>query len=590
MKVWLEKTRVKNREYKKSGPYALGAMLFSPLTSKDGSDFYKNMRDPNPEDLVLHLTIEDGLVGISKVASRYTQSTFTVGSEWDGEGYQILLKDFVRLDPIIKKKELLSEENKELLLQIKERNKVFYDKNLDLNQGAYLTEVTPALCKLIADTYHALFNQDIPYLSDYTSNIPTANQNPAPIEEVETMSFPLNTILYGPPGTGKTYRTVLRAAEIIVGREISDYSEALEIFNSNLHNRIEFITFHQNYGYEDFIQGLRPDTKNGDKLVFKKSNGVFKKICDRALENLNSSRESKNEPKEWEKEKQFENALAKFIDELGSHDGEKYPINDSSYIEAVEDKAFRYNGENWESTKYGRLMKFNDLKEFYKNGLKERKEIKQLKNISPLAIYDATYHYEVYKKILSYLSEEMDPPEVVKENTYIIIIDEINRANISRVFGELITLIEPDKRSHGATPLKTILPSGDEFVVPSNLYIIGTMNTADKSIALLDIALRRRFEFEAMYPLYEIEGKVIHDAEILRKLNEQIIKTKGYDFQIGHSYFMSKSEDWNLTKQMNNKIIPLLLEYYMNDKDEVTGILKTAGFDVDPTAWPLKVQ
>lgn len=165
MKVWLEKTRVKNREYKKSGPYALGAMLFSPLTNKNGSDFYKNMREPNPEDLVLHLTIEDGLVGISKVASRYTQSTFTVGSVWDGEGYQILLKDFVKLDPIIKKQELLPKENKELLLQIKERNKVFYDKNLDLNQGAYITEVPPALCKLIADTYHALYDQDIPYLS-----------------------------------------------------------------------------------------------------------------------------------------------------------------------------------------------------------------------------------------------------------------------------------------------------------------------------------------------------------------------------------------------------------------------------------------
>lgn len=590
MKVWLEKTRVKNRECKKSGPYALGAMLFSPLTSKDGSDFYKNMRDPNPEDLVLHLTIEDGLVGISKVASRYTQSTFTVGSEWDGEGYQILLKDFVRLDPIIKKKELLSEENKEFLLQIKERNKVFYDKNLDLNQGAYLTEVTPALCKLIADTYHALFNQDIPYLSDYVSNIPPANQNPLSIEEIETMSFPLNTILYGPPGTGKTYRTVLRAAEIIEGREISDYSEALEIFNSNLHNRIEFITFHQNYGYEDFIQGLRPDTENGAELSFKKIDGVFKRISDRALENLNRSRKSKNKPEEWMKEKKFEEALEKFKEEIESNDEDKYPITKSSYIYSVEDHAFRYNGETGKPTSMALLMKFSDLKEFYMNDLQERKNIKHLAHVSLSAKADATYYFEVYKKILNYVPEETNDLETVKENTYVIIIDEINRANISRVFGELITLIEPEKRSHGDIPLKTILPSGDEFVVPSNLYIIGTMNTADKSIALLDIALRRRFEFEAMYPLYEVEGKVIHDAEILRKLNEQIIKTKGYDFQIGHSYFMSKSEDWNLTKQMNNKIIPLLLEYYMNDKDEVTGILKTAGLDVDPTAWPLKVQ
>lgn len=404
------------------------------------------------------------------------------------------------------------------------------------------------------------------------------------------MSFPLNTILYGPPGTGKTYRTVLRAAKIIEGRGISDYSEALEIFNTNLHDRIEFITFHQNYGYEDFIQGLRPDTGNGAELSFKKVDGVFKRISDRALENLNRSRKSKNKPEEWMKEKKFEEALEKFKEEIESNDEDKYPITKSSYIYSVEDHAFRYNGENWKAYKYGLLMKFSDLKEFYMNDLQERKNIKHLAHVSLSAKADATYYFEVYKKILKYVPEETNDLETVKENTYVIIIDEINRANISRVFGELITLIEPDKRSHGATPLKTILPSGDEFVVPSNLYIIGTMNTADKSIALLDIALRRRFEFEAMYPLYEIEGEVIQDAEILRKLNEQIIKTKGYDFQIGHSYFMSKSKDWNLTKQMNNKIIPLLLEYYMNDKDEVTGILKSAGLNVDPIAWPLKVQ
>ena len=161
---------------------------------------------------------------------------------------------------------------------------------------------------------------------------------------------------------------------------------------------------------------------------------------------------------------------------------------------------------------------------------------------------------------------------------------------ISRVFGELITLIEPDKRSHGDIPLKAILPSGDEFVVPSNLYIIGTMNTADKSIALMDIALRRRFEFEAMYPLYEIEGNEIHDVAILKKLNEQIIKTKGYDFQIGHSYFMGKNDDWSLQRQMNNKIIPLLMEYYMNDKEEVTGVLEAAGLKVVPETWPLTID
>jgi 5-methylcytosine-specific restriction protein B len=158
------------------------------------------------------------------------------------------------------------------------------------------------------------------------------------------------------------------------------------------------------------------------------------------------------------------------------------------------------------------------------------------------------------------------------------------------VFGELITLIEVDKRSHGQIPLETKLPSGDKFIVPSNLYIIGTMNTADKSIALLDIALRRRFEFEAMYPLYNIKDKTINDADILKKLNDRIIETKGHDFQIGHSFFMGCNGGvYELDKTMNNKVIPLLLEYYMNDEKEVRAILQAAGLTIDENVWPLRI-
>ena len=157
--------------------------------------------------------------------------------------------------------------------------------------------------------------------------------------------------------------------------------------------------------------------------------------------------------------------------------------------------------------------------------------------------------------------------------------------NISRVFGELITLIEPDKRSHGEIPMEVKLPSGENFTVPSNLYLIGTMNTADKSIALLDIALRRRFVFESMYPDYTLDG--IHDVELLKNINKQIITRKGHDFQIGHSYFMGT--DYNRLTTMNNKVIPLLMEYFMNDADEVTAILKSASLTLQPTAWPLKI-
>lgn len=273
-------------------------------------------------------------------------------------------------------------------------------------------------------------------------------------------NVPLNVILYGPPGTGKTHNTIKRAAEIVAGRTIDSYEQAREIFLQHRGTSIEMVTFHQSYSYEDFIQGIRPDTDNGSALTFHKRDGVFKQIADRAR-------------------------------------------------------------------------------------------------------------------------------HAQKDQRFVLIIDEINRANISRVFGELITLIEPDKRTQGEHAMEVTLPSGESFSVPSNLYIIGTMNTADKSIALLDVALRRRFVFEPMYPLYSIPGQIVHDADLLQRINAQIIKLKGYDFQIGHAYFMGRT--YNRLDALNTRVVPLLLEYFMNDEKKVRQILTEAGLQVHETQWPLRV-
>ncbi|MDP3358319.1 MAG: AAA family ATPase [Lutibacter sp.] len=403
------------------------------------------------------------------------------------------------------------------------------------------------------------------------------------------MNFPLNTILYGPPGTGKTYNTILKAAEIIENRKITEYEEAKGIFNKHLGNRIEFITFHQNYSYEDFIQGLRPETENDADLTFNKVDGVFKRISDRALNNLKTIDKA---PEEISKDLLFDKAIESFVEEV-EENGESYKLNDNVSIISVDKDAFRYTGENWKHSATGGLrMKFDDLKEFHKNNITNRKDIKNLNTISGLANQHATYYLLVYNKILQHVPEKVEVPiENIEKQNYVIIIDEINRANISRVFGELITLIEPDKRSHGAIPLKCTLPSGDVFMVPSNLYIIGTMNTADKSIALLDIALRRRFEFEAMYPKYFIEGKTINDTEVLEKINQDIISKKGYDFQIGHSYFMDSKEDpYNFINRMNKKVIPLLMEYFMNDEKDVKNILNNAGLEIEDNAWPIRIK
>lgn len=378
---------------------------------------------------------------------------------------------------------------------------------------------------------------------------------------------PLNTIFYGPPGTGKTYHTLLRAAEIIEGRKIEDYAEAQRIFNENLGDKIEFITFHQNYSYEDFIQGLRPDTENGQELTFERKDGVFKRLADRAMLNMVESERP-------EKAKRaFNEVFQEFLSPLNEGELAEIPVKMKKaefFITGVTNKSIEFRKQQGDSV---HTLSIATLQKMYEKG--ENDII--LGGLQP-------YYNPLLDRLLR--QGKKNVKRSGRQN-YVIIIDEINRANISRVFGELITLIEPDKRSHGAIPLKSTLPSGEEFVVPSNLYIIGTMNTADKSIALLDIALRRRFDFEAMYPLYEIPEKEVFDAGVLESINRKIIALKGHDFQIGHAYFMDEKQ--SLVERMNRKVIPLLLEYFMNDEKEVKGILKSAGLVIDENAWPIKI-
>ena len=386
----------------------------------------------------------------------------------------------------------------------------------------------------------------------------------------DDMNFPLNTILYGPPGTGKTYNTILRAAQIIENRVIDSYDEALQVFKANLHDKIEFITFHQNYSYEDFIQGLRPDTENDNQLTFERKDGVFKEIADKALKNLTESE------KPQLSKRPFEEVFNEFINPLVEGEIEEIEVKMkkvSYFITAISNKSIDFRKASGGTA---HTLSIGTLKKMY---LAE--SVLEIQGL-------ASYYSPLLAELLKLGKDSSGKKEQIKRQDYVIIIDEINRANISRVFGELITLIEPDKRSHGTIPLEARLPSGDPFIVPSNLFIIGTMNTADKSIALLDIALRRRFEFESMYPKYEITGQEIYDVEILKKINEQIIKSKGHDFQIGHAYFMGENKD--LVQRMNKKVIPLLLEYYMNDEKEVKGILNSAGLIIEENSWPLKIS
>ncbi|WP_308992757.1 AAA family ATPase [Mariniflexile litorale] len=433
---------------------------------------------------------------------------------------------------------------------------------------------------------------------------------------------PLNQIFYGPPGTGKTYHTILEAAKIITGNEAIDYDSALNKFNENLGDQIEFITFHQNYSYEDFIQGLRPDIEQ-KALSFNRADGVFTRMVTNALFEYYKVYQQRQK-KSVNSEKvnvDLNDAYIEFINSLSegqefeTKTGMKIKVDNFTDRQNIEFKPL--NGIQSYLVSGNRLLKlyevFNDINDIKRVHEDIRDAIGGCNSsiyyvalrefISFLKVYEKTltefvdveeeYDYENIsyrrkKELLSNISlEELRTVSTNEVPKYVIIIDEINRANISRVFGELITLIENDKRLGGKIPLRATLPSGEKFIVPSNLYIIGTMNTADKSIALLDIALRRRFEFVPMYPnSTSTEDKVVHDATILDAINQEIISRKGHDFTIGHSYFMG--EDYNLKNTIDNKVIPLLLEYFMNDFEEVKKILSVSKLEL--VGWPMKLK
>lgn len=378
------------------------------------------------------------------------------------------------------------------------------------------------------------------------------------------MEHPLNQILYGPPGTGKTYNTINHAIAILHNKSIEEIQkeedrigrkQLLEIFDDfKKQGFIEFITFHQNYSYEEFVQGLRPVIgKNGsepDALKFSKEDGIFKKLADRAFKNL------VGEGVEEEQELTFDELLTQFLEPLTQ--GKEIEVDLATAgskfnIYKEEEKYIVFRNSAGNSFKINKIF----LEKGYNQG--------SLAGVIAGGL--VSYYAPVLNKLKKIKENSAKKIVPIQPHNFVLIIDEINRANISRVFGELITLIEEDKRWDNNEKMKVKLPSGDEFTVPKNLYIIGTMNTADKSIALLDIALRRRFEF---IPLYPDESKVV--AEYLPffvNINNRIKKERGADFAIGHANFMNSSKDkrFDFRAAMNKKVIPLLNEYFHSAKE-----------------------
>ena len=409
-----------------------------------------------------------------------------------------------------------------------------------------------------------------------------------------TQKQALNQILYGSPGTGKTYNTINKAIEIID----SDFYQQNKYNRVALKERfeeykksgqIEFITFHQSFSYEEFVEGIKANTTD-NQISYDVEDGIFKELSERARDNYDSfikdRNNSKNSTLDLEK---ILNDFANFVEEQ-----DEFYFKDKVKIEKVyrakngDFKGFSTGG-SVKGQSLGKSIIKRDFENFLLGTIESFKDIKPTYKSQSSYHGNAIYYFPLYEKIKEFYEKNKDDyiqkKEDIKLKNYILIIDEINRGNISKIFGELITLIEPSKRIGANEEIRLKLPySGDDFGVPSNLYIIGTMNTADRSIALMDTALRRRFHFEEMMPNSSLLENLVVDGIKIDNLLETINKRVEYlydrDHTIGHAYFMSlenletkEDKKAELENIFRNKIIPLLQEYFYDDWEKVRLVL-----------------
>jgi AAA domain (dynein-related subfamily) len=364
----------------------------------------------------------------------------------------------------------------------------------------------------------------------------------------------LNQILYGPPGTGKTYRVIRDAATIIIGQPFLNDKDAKAAYDrACTEGRVRLATFHQSFSYEDFIEGIRPVMEEGGEAKFQVRDGIFKEIATEALfaclEMASSSSTSDSQyqrPGPGTKTGQVWEIADALIAEFG-----RAPTRP----EIIRRALAAGTNKNTAGTQASRWRISQGLKN---DDLSATEVVQSFLSDGP----NSGWQFRTDKNF---------PP-------YVLIIDEINRGNISRIFGELITLIEDDKREGSENALRVTLPCSRElFTVPPNLFLLGTMNTADKSLALLDVALRRRFEFRELAPDFSVCGLPDEMRAVLERLNKRIELRKDRDHRIGHAFFMGVRDEESFNRVFVRKVVPLLQEYFFNDIDGARFVLGEIG-------------
>lgn len=454
------------------------------------------------------------------------------------------------------------------------------------------------------------------------------------VDEV-MMQQPLNRILFGAAGTGKTYHTINHALSVIENKTLNilekeDRTELKARFDEYKDlGRIEFVTFHQSFSYEDFVEGIRAETDDQGKLNYNVEPGVFKIVCERAKENKKVMQDLGVRPNAvvW-KLSMGDLSTRQYCFEHG-----QMRVGWGQTGNLLDEKTKYSEGyKQFSSTDHHTLEQFVSGVEigdvvlclkstneicgvavvtddyFFDENHPEavREDYLHCRNVNWI-LKDITFNirslnggvgltlktmYRLWRFTWTDLLQELnkagyllDKGKDAKQDPYVLIIDEINRGNISRIFGELITLIEDSKRQDADEALSVILPySKKEFSVPDNVYIIGTMNSSDRSLTGLDIALRRRFTFIEMPPKPELLNEVFVDGvnigRLLNVINQRIEVLLDRDHCIGHANFMSLKKQptlEHLTSIFKQKIIPQLQEYFFDDWSRINMVLNANG-------------
>ena len=474
-----------------------------------------------------------------------------------------------------------------------------------ITRGIWIEEKGPIVVKTLTE---------ISKYPDYVNRLKSLLKIGMVDKDIET-EMSLNQILFGPPGTGKTYSTINKALEIF--REDIEELTRNEIktrFDKLMEEgRIVFTTFHQSMCYEDFIEGIKPiePEKEGDPVIYKIEHGILRKLCIEAAFAVGQLSEST----ETEAVLDFSMAYDSFVEKLEERLAKTPDVEletkagGTVLVDSISSQGNiiirHHNGQRSYTVSKARLTKLqsaiNNLDDLNNINNQFRAIIGGSNSSAYWSVLNAirkdapqkqktretrVYTWDEKKEVVQSLRKEEYKGK--KASPYVLIIDEINRGNVSQILGEIITLIEKDKRLGNDEALEVTLPySKERFGVPPNLYIIGTMNTADRSVEALDTALRRRFSFVEMAPRYDLkqlQNEIIDGitlSDLLQRINRRIEKLLDKDHMIGHSFFLCVEDVQGLQRVFMNNIIPLLQEYFYGDIGKIALVLDT-GFFEDP--------